>query len=305
MTVKLQNVFATAAFAAAVAVFVAPAHAQDRLSLAERVARLEQQQSNPAQGGAVDLVNQIQSLQSQVQALQGQVEELRHALDEANQRNKQQYLDIDSRVGRLEGNPPSAANGAAAAAPTPKAEQPPDVELGGASASAKYAPPARPGNDTLTDTDRAAGNADAADSAAPAAKAPAGDPAAESSTYNEAFSALKDGRYAESARRFQGFIDQYPDGELTGNAYYWLGESYYATQNYKIAQESFQTLLTRYPKSQKAPDALLKVGYSQYELKQYDAARDTLTQVTQKYPDTTVARLAQGRLRALPADSAR
>ncbi len=303
MTVKFQNVFATAALAAAVAVFAAPVRAQDRLSLAERVARLEQQQSNPAQGGSVDLVNQIQALQSQVQTLQGQVEELRHALDEANQRNKQQYLDIDSRVGRLEGNPASAANGAAAAAPKAKTEQPPDIELGGG-ASAKSAPSAKAGNDTLTDADRAAGNADAAASAAPAAKVPAGDPAAESSTYNEAFAALKDGRYAESARRFQSFIDQYPSGELTGNAYYWLGESYYATQNYKIAQESFQTLLARYPQSQKAPDALLKVGYSQYELKQYDAARDTLTQVTQKYPDTTVARLAQGRLRALPAGSA-
>jgi len=300
MTLKFQNVFATAALAAAVAVSVAPAHAQDRLSLAERVARLEQQQANPAQGGSVDLVNQIQALQSQVQTLQGRVEELQHALDEASQRNKQQYLDIDSRVGRLEGNPSGAANGTAAAPSKPGIEQPPDVDLGGPASMA--VPPARAGNDTLTDADRAAGSADAA-IAAP--QPPPGDPAAESSTYNEAFAALKDGRYAESARRFQGFIDQYPNGELTGNAYYWLGESYYATQNYKIAQDSFQTLLTRYPQSQKAPDALLKVGYSQYELKQYDAARDTLTQVTQKYPDTTVARLAQGRLRALPAGSAR
>jgi len=292
MTVKFQNVFATAAFVAAVAVSVAPAHAQDRLSLAERVARLEQQQGNPAQGGSVELVNQIQALQSQVQTLQGQVEELRHALDEANQRNRQQYLDIDSRVGRIEGNPQGAAS--VAAATPPRIEQPPDVDLGGPSAKAASA---RSGNDTLTDADRAAGNAAAAAANPPP---PAGDPAAEQGTYNEAFAALKDGRYAESARRFQGFIDQYPSGELTGNAYYWLGESYYATQNYKIAQESFQTLLARYPQSQKAPDALLKVGYSQYELKQYDAARDTLTQVTQKYPDTTVARLAQGRLRALP-----
>lgn len=292
MTVTFRKAVATAALAAAVAVSVAPAKAQDRLSLAERVARLEQQQSNPAQGGAVDLVNQIQALQSQVQTLQGRVEELQHALDEANQRGKQQYLDLDSRIGRLEGNPSAAAGAAAATAPKARTEQPPDVELGGGAA--------RPGNDTLTDADRAVGNADAA---APAAKALPGDPAAESSTYNEAFSALKDGRYAESARRFQSFLDQYPNSDLTSNAYYWLGESYYATQNYKIALDSFQTLLTRYPQSQKAPDALLKVGYSQYELKQFDAARDTLTQVTQKYPDTTVARLAQGRLRALP-DSA-
>ena len=114
---------------------------------------------------------------------------------------------------------------------------------------------------------------------------------------------MKDGRYAESARRFQGFIDQYPGSDLTGNAYYWLGESYYVTQNYKIAQQSFETLLQRYPASLKAPDALLKVGYSQYELKQWDQAEATLNQVVQTYPDTTVARLAQGRLRALKMEA--
>jgi len=70
-----------------------------------------------------------------------------------------------------------------------------------------------------------------------------------------------------------------------------------------IAQESFQTLLSRYPGSQKAPDALLKVGYSQYEQKQWDQAEATLNEVVQKYPDTTVARLAQGRLRALQSES--
>jgi TolA-binding protein len=50
---------------------------------------------------------------------------------------------------------------------------------------------------------------------------------------------------------------------------------------------------------------LLKVGYSQYELKQWDQAEATLNQVVQTYPDTTVAHLAQGRLRALKSESRR
>lgn len=124
-------------------------------------------------------------------------------------------------------------------------------------------------------------------------------------SYDEAFSALKDGRYAESARRFQGFIDQYPNADLTGNAYYWLGESYYVTQNYRVALDTFSALLTRFPDNQKAPDALLKVGYCQYELKQWDAAQTTLNQVVERYPDTTVSRLAQGRLRALSLENRR
>jgi len=55
------------------AVVALPASAQ-RLSLAERVERLEQQQASGQGGNAVDLVNQNQALQQQVQTLQGQVE---------------------------------------------------------------------------------------------------------------------------------------------------------------------------------------------------------------------------------------
>ncbi|MGN6519822.1 MAG: tol-pal system protein YbgF [Dokdonella sp.] len=301
------SAIATAALSAAVFAFAAPVSAQQRLSLAARVERLEQQ-ANGQGGGAVDLVNQIQALQSQVQSLQGQVEELKHALDEAKQRDKDQYVDLDSRIGRLEGHG-APATGAPAGARPAAPEQPPDVDLGNPQGRAPNArnDAARTSVGELTADDRAAiAPRDATAAEPPAtnvAKAAPADPAAEGSTYNEAFAALKDGRYAESARRFQSFIDQYPNSDLTGNAYYWLGESYYVTQNYKIAQESFQTLLARYPNSQKAPDALLKVGYSQYEQKQWDAAEATLNEVVQKYPDTTVARLAQGRLRALQSEA--
>ncbi len=303
MAHRVSSAVAAAAFVAAVVAFAPTAGAQ-RLSLAERVDKLEQQANGQGQqGSAVDLVNQISALQSQVQSLQGQVEELKHALDEARQRSKDQYTDLDSRIGRLEGH------GAAPAAPVggrsgaARDDNPPDIDLGAPGAALPKASTREQAAGGLTDADRAAMPGNAAGDAANSPPAASSDPASESAAYNEAFAALKDGRYAESARRFQSFIDQHPSGELTGNAYYWLGESYYVTQNYKIAQESFETLLQRYPNSQKAPDALLKVGYSQYEQKQWDAAEATLNTVVQKYPDTTVARLAQGRLRALKMEA--
>jgi len=273
----------TAALTAAV-IFSAPsAHAQ-RLSLAERVAKLEQQ----SQGGSgaqanIELVNQINALQSQVQMLQGQVEELRHQVEEMRSRSKEQYIDLDSRIGRLEGRGGAAPVGAAPAG-NPNNGQLQDVPLGGPGAAS--APPP---------------DAIAANTPPPSAVnvPPAANPADEKSSYDQAFNALKDGRYAESARRFQAFIDQYPGSDLTPNAYYWLGESYYVTQNYPISLNTFQKLLAQYPNSQKAPDALLKIGYCQYEMKQWDQAESTLNQVLQKYPNTTIANLAQGRLRAL------
>ncbi|HEX5123036.1 MAG TPA: tol-pal system protein YbgF [Rhodanobacteraceae bacterium] len=297
------------------AVVALPASAQ-RLSLAERVERLEQQQAGGQGGNAVDLVNQINALQQQVQTLQGQVEELKHQLDESKQRGKDQYIDLDSRIGRLEGHAPNGAPPPGAAANARDNAPPPDIQLGNGQPGNGEAPPPMPRGNAHDVPQNARGNVgelrddERGDLNAPppdgqdGGGAPA-DAAGEQPTYDAAFAALKDGRYAESARRFQAFLDQYPSSGLASNAYYWLGESYYVTQNYKIALQSFQTLLQRYPESQKAPDALLKVGYSQYELKQWDQAEATLNQVVQTYPDTTVAHLAQGRLRALKSESRR
>jgi len=290
----MQNSFrfmCAAALMAAVS-FCPPAAAQ-RLSLAERVAKLEQdaQSHNGAQAN-IDLVNQINALQAQVQTLQGQVEELRHQLEEARSRSKEQYIDLDSRLGRLEGRAGGANTPPPPAAPAANNGQLQDIPLGDSNAEP---PPAR------------------ADARPPPAAAPPdavlqqppGNGGDEKGDYDQAFNALKDGRYAESARRFQAFISQYPNSELTPNAFYWLGESYYVTQNYPISLDTFQKLLAHYPNSQKAPDALLKVGYCQYEMRQWDQAEATLNQVAQRYPDTTVARLAQGRLRALKLEGRR
>lgn len=269
-----------AAFVAAVAfsAFCPTQSAQaQRMSLAERVDRLEQQQSNAQ--SSVDLVNRINDLQAQVQSLQGQNEELKHQLDLLKQQNRDINADFDSRIARLEGRTSGA--GAPANAVPPNAQLQ-DTQLGGpgpADSARDLPPPVRDNP--------------------PQSNMPPANPADEKAAYDQAFAALKDGRYAESARAFQGFIAQYPASELTSNAYYWLGESYYVTQNYPVSLDTFNKLLGQYPNSQKAPAALLKVGYCQYELRQWDAAEATLNQVVQKYPGTQEANLAQGRLRAL------
>ena len=121
----------------------------------------------------------------------------------------------------------------------------------------------------------------------------------ERAAYDAAFSALKAGQYAQSAELFQSFLQQYPNGSYTPNALYWLGESYYVTQNYPLAQEQFQTLLDHYPTHDKAPGALLKVGLSQYGARQYDAAERTLSEVANRYPGTDAARTAADRLSAI------
>ena len=264
--------FLTTTLLAAALVAAAPAHAQ-RASLADRVAALEQQAANNQ--GNVDLLNQVNALKADVQALRAQLEELQHRNEQLQQTSRSQYLDLDGRLNRLEGG----------TAPTPDSAPAP------ASASTQVPPSASVGADTPPAVHGDAGSlAIGAD---------------ERSSYNAAFDTLKAGHYADSARQFLAFLERYPNGTYAPNALYWLGESYYATQNYALAQQQFQALLDRYPTHDKAAGALLKIGLSQYGLKQMDAAKATLSQVGKRYPGTDSARVADDQLRAMQLQSVR
>jgi tol-pal system protein YbgF len=253
------------ALAIAAPMFATPALAQ-RASLADRVAALERR-ANDSQAN-LDLLNQINQLKTELAALRSQVEELQQQSEQAQSTARAQYLDLDGRLNRLE------AGGAPAPAPS---DLPAPPETGSA------------------DPQAAAPSGASASSAAAAAPVAAD----ERASYEAAFDVLKAGRYDESANAFQQFLQQHPDGVYAPNARYWLGESYYVTQNYDLALEQFKLLYERYPDHDKAPGALLKVGLSQYGLKQMDEAQATLTEVTQKYPGSDAARTAEDRLRAI------
>lgn len=249
------------ALALAAAAASGPVAAQ-RASLADRVATLEQRAANNQ--GNVDLLNQVNQLKTEVSQLRAQIEELQQQNKQAQSTARAQYLDLDGRLNRLEGGAP--------AAPTDAPELPADA-----------APAVEP----------------SAESSA-AADAPAAPPAAdERASYEAAFDTLKSGSYDESARAFNQFLQRYPSGAYAPNARYWLGESYYVTQNYALALEQFQALYQGYPDHDKAAGALLKVGLSQYGLKRMDDARATLTEVARKYPGSDAARTADDRLRAI------
>ena len=276
--------FLAAAFTAAAA-FAPVANAQERLSLSERMTRLEQQMQGNAQGqsSSVELLNRVNELQQEVQNLRGVVEQQTNEIEALKKRSREQYIDLDSRLNRM-GTAPSGTS------PPPRDPEREPPRNGNDE-------PAQLSADEPVNADEPPQREPPRNSQpAPAAGAPAED---EKRAYDQAFGALREGRYAESARRFQAFLDEYPDGDLADNALYWLGESYYVTQNYRVALETFNAMLKRYPQSPKAPDALLKVGYCQFEMKDFARAEQTLNDVVHRYPDTTVARLAEGRLRAL------
>jgi tol-pal system protein YbgF len=258
----------TTLFVAAALVAAAPAYAQ-RQSLADRVAVLEQQASNPQAN--LDLLNQVNDLRSQVQSLQGTVEQLQHDNEQLKQQIKDQYLDLDGRINRLESGstpPPLPAATGSSSAPAPASKP--------SAAATSERPPSVHGD--------------------PGTLAANGD---ERTAYNVAFDALKNGKYEDASQLFLSFLELYPNGVYTPNALYWLGESYYASRSFPLAEVQFRDLVNRYPTHDKAAGGLLKLGLSLYGEGKTRDAQQTLQQVVSKYPGSDAARVAQERLQSI------
>ena len=264
-----------------------PAMAQ-RLSLGERVTRLENSanvENQSAGQSNLEQQNRMVQLQTEVQSLRNVVETLQNEIEQLKQRSREQYLDLDGRLGRIEGNP-------AAASAAPRSPS--------ATAPAVTAPPAAaaPAAGGFSDVEPAPSAPASVDPSVPV------DPAAEEAAYQAALDALVE-RFeaADSARLFQAFLRDYPSSALVPNAYYWLGESYYVTQNYDLALEAFQTLMSQHPGSRKEADALLKMGYCQIALGQRAAGEATLREVSSRHAGTDAAGKAESRLRTLALEN--
>ncbi|HEX5754816.1 MAG TPA: tol-pal system protein YbgF [Arenimonas sp.] len=264
---------------AAALVAAAPAFGQ-RASLADRVTRLEQHQAEQMQGAGqanIDLLNRVTQLQSEVAALRSQIEQLQYDNEQLKQRNREQYIDLDSRLARLEGG----------AAPTADASSiEPDAP------AAPTAEPA-PASEGIV-----AGVANA-----PATPTTPSDPVAAEAAYSQALDTLVQ-RFeaADAARQFQAFVRDYADSPLVPNAWYWLGESYYVTQNYDLAAEAFETTLAQFPGSRKEADAMLKLAYCRIGLGQMAAAEAGLRELIARYPGTDAASKGESRLHTLLRD---
>lgn len=125
---------------------------------------------------------------------------------------------------------------------------------------------------------------------------PAGDPHV---LYDEALTGIMNNRPEEALVLFSRFVNTYPDHDLTDNAYYWLGESYYSLGDYESAARHFRVVTDSFSDRDKAPDAQLKLGYSLVELGQTDAAVDVLTDLVNRYPGTHASELAREKLSLL------
>jgi tol-pal system protein YbgF len=251
----------------------------------DRLAVMDQQLKS---GGIADLANQMQVLQSDIAKLRGQVEVITYELEQSQKRQRDLYVDLDTRMRKLEtaaataekpaaANPANATNAepgvpppaAPAEAPPPAAAPPtPGASFGPPPGPVAAIPPTRNSQDGV----------------------------AEQRAYDSALDFFKRGDYGGAINGFTSFLKTYPRSPLASSAQFWLGSAQYARRDYKGSIATQQKLLKDFPDSGKAPEAMLNIAAAQSDIGDSASARRTLERLIAQYPKSEAATRAKQRL---------
>jgi tol-pal system protein YbgF len=206
----------------------------------------------------LDLFREIEGLKQELARMRGQMEVLHNGVEQAQKRQQDFYVDLDTRLRRVESAAAPPAQGA--------------VLPGGDMSSGS-----KPG-------------------ATPPAPVPGATSSAETRAYEAAQNLRRIGNYQGAIVAFQNFLKQYPKSNLGPSAQYWIGDSYFNMRDFRLAIASQRLLLSSYPDSNKVPDALLNIASSQAELGETAAARKTMDDLVAKHPGSDAADKARRRM---------
>lgn len=115
--------------------------------------------------------------------------------------------------------------------------------------------------------------------------------------YNNALRDYNGGKPDLAAGEFSDYIKFYPNTDLAGNSYYYLGEIQFKQGNYQQAAQSYDQVLQNFPSGNKAASAQLKKGFALLELGKQDDGVNELRHLIQRYPHSPEALQARDRLR--------
>lgn len=105
--------------------------------------------------------------------------------------------------------------------------------------------------------------------------------------YSYAFKLMNQAKYAEAGNAFDAFTSRYSKDPLIGNAYYWLGETYYVRKDYVKAADSFRQGFESMPTGPKAGDNLLKLAMALGATGKEKESCIVLKQVVNKFGKTS------------------
>ncbi len=226
----------------------------------------------------VQLMNQLDALNRELNKLRGKVEELSNSIVNAEKRQRDMYLDLDTRLRRIESSNAEILTDSKKSAARLSDLQTRIEKLEQAAATGAAIPPPV----TSMSPENQATNA------------------AVLRAYEAAMAQYRAGEYQDAITAFQLIVKQYPEHPLAQNAQYWTGDSFYQLRAYRSAIDAQKELIAKYPNSAKAADAMLNMGSALIGLEEIDAARQTWERLIATYPGSRAAKNAQERLQRLP-----
>jgi tol-pal system protein YbgF len=217
--------------------------------------------------GLLDLLRDVEQIKADIAKLRGQYEVLSYELEQAQKRQRDLYLDLDSRLRKLE---TASGAGAPAASASPPAEGLPATNAGPAASTGGPQGPLAAAANVVT----------------------------EQRAYDAALDQFKSGNYAAAVASFQAFARANSRSPLAPSALYWAGNAQFALKDYRAAIATQRQLVATYPDSQKVPDAMLNIASCYVELGDAPGSRRTLQDLVAKYPTSEAAGKARQRLGA-------
>jgi len=114
--------------------------------------------------------------------------------------------------------------------------------------------------------------------------------------YRQAITLFGRGKHADARRMFVSVYEADTSGDLADNALFWIGETWFAVNDYREAVRFYQRVVSDYPSENKAPDALFKIAMAQERTGDLALARRTLQQVIERFPYSSTASSAKAEL---------
>jgi tol-pal system protein YbgF len=134
---------------------------------------------------------------------------------------------------------------------------------------------------------------------APAGSVPGMAPVSADTLYHNALRDYTTGNYDLSRQEFSDYIAHFPTSDLASNSQFYLGEIYYAQNDYKNAIAAYNLVLSKYPQSLKLAAALMKRGQAEINLKERTSGIRDLRDVVAHFPGSDESRRAKSILQGM------
>lgn len=117
--------------------------------------------------------------------------------------------------------------------------------------------------------------------------------------YNNAYRDYNGGNTDLAAQQFNDYIKFYPNTDLAGNAFFYLGEIQYRQGKFQEAIKNYEQVIQNFTSGNKAAAAELKKGMALVQLGQKEEGITQLRHLVQRYPRSSEALQAREQLRKL------